>query len=476
MVSIQKVDNAIRFTFENSSFYLYNDGTVNVPLNALTLVLDEADMANFVKASSNDNLFSIPMSELSQFADKAALQSWFEENAYGGGGITPEEVAEMIDEAVAPVEDDIETIADDINEKEEVVARALTDLHENKQDKLTAGSGITISGNVISAEGGVVVDPTLDSGSTNPVANSAITAGIAEKVDNIRTITSVDTNNKPIGIINQQKGNSGTGKALFGSINGVRILQGNDIYNVNHFSLVETSAITTSMTSSSTNAQVPSAKAVYDELQAKQGTLTAGSGISIANDVISVTGGGGSVTVDPALDSGSTNPVANSAITQAIDAKQDLLYNYTEDINEAKITFEADGLTTGETTFNSTGIDVYSLNDDSVYKTEAALTVLTGATQLYYSNYSYGDDASTQTGNFEFSTAENGLWVSVVDENGQTDFRVEPSGATINDDAIVTDSRLDGLSFVRCTQAEYDALVQGGTVDADTLYVITNVV
>lgn len=268
MVSIQKVDNAIRFTFESSSFYLYNDGTVNVPLNALTLVLDEADMANFVKASSNDNLFSIPMSELSQFADKAALQEWFEENAYGGGGLTPEEVAEMIDEAVAPVEDDIETIADDINEKEEVVARALTDLHENKQDKLTAGSGITISGNVISAEGGaqVTVDPSLDSGSTNPVANSAITAGIAEKVDNIRTITSVDTNNKPIGIINQQKGNSGTGKALFGSINGVRILQGSDIYNVNHFNLVETSAITSSMTASSTNAQVPSAKAVYDQL------------------------------------------------------------------------------------------------------------------------------------------------------------------------------------------------------------------
>lgn len=293
MVSIEKVDNAIRFTFEQSSFYLYNDGTVNVPLNALTLVLDEADMANFVKASSNDNLFSIPMSELSQFADKAALQSWFEENAYGGGGITPEEVAEMIDEAVAPVEDDIETIADDINEKEEVVARALTDLHENKldvsaytptdlsqywtsaqteaaistatsgkQDTLTAGSGISINNDVIS----VTVDPTLDSGSTNPVANSAITAGIAEKVDNIRTITSVDTNNKPIGIINQQKGNSETGKALFGSINGVRILQGSDIYNVNHFNLVETSAITTSMTASSTNAQVPSAKAVYDQL------------------------------------------------------------------------------------------------------------------------------------------------------------------------------------------------------------------
>lgn len=292
MVSIQKVDNAIRFTFENSSFYLYNDGTVNVPLNALTLVLDEADMANFVKASSNDNLFSIPMSELSQFADKAALQSWFEENAYGGGGITPEEVAEMIDEAVAPVEDDIETIADDINEKEEVVARALTDLHENKldvsaytptdlsqywtsaqteaaistatsgkQDTLTAGSGISINNDVIS----VTVDPTLDSGSTNPVANSVITNGFnaytlkANNEDGIKRYFYVSSPASPYG-----------GQAIWNfSINGRCPLSqqtGGSNTAIDKFKLVETSAITSSITASSTNAQVPSAKAVYDQL------------------------------------------------------------------------------------------------------------------------------------------------------------------------------------------------------------------
>lgn len=362
MVSIQKVDNAIRFTFENSSFYLYNDGTVNVPLNALTLVLDEADMANFVKASSNDNLFSIPMSELSQFADKAALQSWFEENAYGGsGGITPEEVAEMIDEAVAPVEDDIETIADDINEKEEVVARALTDLHENKLD--------------VSA------------------------------------------------------------------------------YTPTDLSQYWTSAQTEAAISTATSG--------------KQDTLTAGSGISINNDVISVT-------VDPTLDSGSTNPVANSAITQAIDAKQDLLSHYTEDYNEAKITFEADGLTTGETTFQAGGFDTYGTFEDGDDKYEASLNISDRTVSLYYAHLS--GETTLESGNLDFSSDANGLSVDVGDENDTTLFKVQPSGATINDDAIVTDSRLDGLSFVRCTQAEYDALVQGGTVDADTLYVITNVV
>ena len=54
---------------------------------------------------------------------------------------------------------------------------------------------------------------------------------------------------------------------------------------------------------------------------ATQPKLSAGTGISIdANNVISTTGGG-SITIDPTLDSGSTNPVANSAITTAINEK-----------------------------------------------------------------------------------------------------------------------------------------------------------
>ena len=66
--------------------------------------------------------------------------------------------------------------------------------------------------------------------------------------------------------------------------------------------------------------------AVTQEISAavsgKQDTLTAGSGISIVNNVISATGGGGGI-VDPTLSSGSSNPVANSAITEALNDKLD---------------------------------------------------------------------------------------------------------------------------------------------------------
>ena len=34
--------------------------------------------------------------------------------------------------------------------------------------------------------------------------------------------------------------------------------------------------------------------------------------------------------------------------------------------------------------------------------------------------------------------------------------------------------KFGGLKLTKVTQAEYDALVQGGTVDANTVYFITN--
>lgn len=48
------------------------------------------------------------------------------------------------------------------DEDEEVTAAALNDLNENKQDKLSAGTGISISGNVISATGGSGGNPTVE--------------------------------------------------------------------------------------------------------------------------------------------------------------------------------------------------------------------------------------------------------------------------------------------------------------------------
>lgn len=110
--------------------------------------------------------------------------------------------------------------------------------------------------------GSITVDPSLDSGSTNPVANSAITTAFntytafKDSLSGTVRYWSWKTPNYPYG--NVVLWNFAiNGKCPLSQENRVN----SDIWQ---FNLVDTSAITTSISSSSTDSQVPSAKAVYD--------------------------------------------------------------------------------------------------------------------------------------------------------------------------------------------------------------------
>lgn len=157
---------------------------------------------------------------------------------------------------------------------------AITAATSTKQDTLVSGTNIkTINGETLLGEGNITIeggsggsitiDPSLDSGSTNPVANSAITNAINSKMDEVNfanfygdkysaglkgyyydSQTETQTEKFNWGMVWQSDGSIG-----FDS-NG----------NLAVFNKLDTSAITTSVTSSSTDAQVPSAKAVYDQL------------------------------------------------------------------------------------------------------------------------------------------------------------------------------------------------------------------
>ena len=205
MITLTKNGNAIVFTFEDNAHYLF-DGTIEVPVNSLTLITDNSQMATFKKSASNDVFISATYAELGM--SKSELESWFKENACGstgGGGVTSGEVETMIETSLEDYYDidevdaalaakantattysktDVDTaLAAKANTattySKTEVDNAITAATSTKQDTLIAGSGITISGNVISATGGgVTVDPSLNSGSTNPVANSAITQAI----------------------------------------------------------------------------------------------------------------------------------------------------------------------------------------------------------------------------------------------------------------------------------------------------------
>lgn len=84
MVNIQKVDNAIVFSFSDSDFYLYGTGSISVPLNSLSLYIDESDMITYKKANSNDIFVSVPIDQ-TNFSSKADAIDFYKENCVGGG-------------------------------------------------------------------------------------------------------------------------------------------------------------------------------------------------------------------------------------------------------------------------------------------------------------------------------------------------------------------------------------------------------
>lgn len=103
MITLNASGSSVTFTFDGNSTYL-NDGTITVPKNSLALIADESDMVTFRKAASNDIFVSANIAEFGMTKDE--LIAWYKANMVssgggGGGGVTPEEVEEMIDEAVS---------------------------------------------------------------------------------------------------------------------------------------------------------------------------------------------------------------------------------------------------------------------------------------------------------------------------------------------------------------------------------------
>ena len=96
MVTLTKSGDTIQFTFSSCPHYL-NDGTISVPVNSLTLVVDESDMVTFRKSASNDIFVSTLITEFGM--SKAQLIDWYKSNMVGGGGISEDEVNALISAA-----------------------------------------------------------------------------------------------------------------------------------------------------------------------------------------------------------------------------------------------------------------------------------------------------------------------------------------------------------------------------------------
>ena len=140
------------------------------------------------------------------------------------------------------------------------------------------------------------IDSTLSSTSTNPIQNKVVYNALAGKQDKLI---------------------AGTGISISGNTISCTVSGGSG------------GSVTVDSTMSPTSTNPVQNKVVYTALAGKQDKLTAGTGISISGNTISctVSGGGGTVTVDSALSGTSTNPVQNKVIYTALQNKQDKI-NY----------------------------------------------------------------------------------------------------------------------------------------------------
>ena len=191
MITFEKQENGVLFTFENSDKYLYGDGTILVPFNSLAVIQDESDMITLRKSASWDIFLSGRFDTDFDFSTKqdavdALKEALFDET---GGGVTEEEVEQMIEEATSGIPSsqvieqlrtDVNAVSGEVDTLQDNVAginniltahTANTNIHVTsaeksnwnaKQDALTAGEHITISGNVISADGNNIVELTQD--------------------------------------------------------------------------------------------------------------------------------------------------------------------------------------------------------------------------------------------------------------------------------------------------------------------------
>lgn len=313
MIQIVKNGNVAAILFTGSDFYLFNSGQIIVPLNSLSMVVDESDMATFRKASNNDLLFSAKISKITMGGTqltKANAKTLFDSilaGPTGGGGFRFVSVETLPTTGENGV---IYLVPEGDDSCEEYVWLA----DEQRYEKLgfeTDLTGYVNSGNfetyLEESQGFGVLDTEVYmlSGdvSTLSGAVSANTASIANK-QNARTQGTITKtqDNYTLDLSFEILLSAYTSGA------DVILQQGN---NDRVFQLVKVAR--DEMTFTYTNAEdgyiegftVTSADTlqhfVYDistKLLDKQDTLTAGEGIRLQNNVISVTGSTGYVTTE----------------------------------------------------------------------------------------------------------------------------------------------------------------------------------
>ena len=571
MVTLQKFgDSAVKFVFTDSDHYLFGTGEVTVPVNSLSLILDESDMVTFSKASTGDPYITF-RADNSNLGTKAAIETFYKNNmvSSGGGGsvsgdvYTKSETDEKIAEAtsgkadtsavtadiaaavsgLAPysaVTEDIDdaledyydkdeidaafssvteseqvtaTALNDLNDRadtiEQVTAIALNDLNDNKQDALvyytedtenkeavitvedtdftstTTVNSATIDLSVESEDSGthyngyasvgdagiqMGYDKSTGSDETDAHSNLNVEDGIisAEVYANEET-TTVNIYQDGVTINNEKVA---TEQYVDAAVSGKADTSAVTAISDSLTGYVQTSAITTSVTSGSTDSEIPTAKAVYDAVGQGGGggvTYSAGTNISIdTGNTISCTL---PITATTANNSGIiVNKNNNSAGTRAFAGGEGSNASGTDSFAFGAATTASStgatavGFKTTASVYSSFACgkwnDMANANTGEVFGSSGN-TVFAVGNGWKQNDWSSGN----ATKHNALDVRQNGdIYIADVDETTHSNY-YEKSMKRLQD--------YIQIKMVQISQADYDALVSGGTTDSSTLYIIT---
>lgn len=325
---------------------------------------------------------------------------------------------------------DVATLSGEVSDMGEVTARALNDLQANKQDTLSAGTNITISGNVISATGG--------GGGGNPTVE--LTQAEYDALVSAGTV-SADT----------------------------------------YYIITDATAptITSAVTSASTDSQIPTAKAVYDAIPTggTGGSYSAGTNISIANDTISCT-------LPISVERNNIKLFAGGAVDS--NCSYNIIFGENNNLSS---------MGTGNLPkYNA----IFGHNNNAYFKSSSQGSFIAGGYNVAWlkpvshitmfgykntvtNNYETAQGAwnNSVSGSSTFGNSGNTLFSvgNGTDDNARHNaFEIRQNGDIYCNNGT-SDVKLQDyiqIKLQQITQADYDALVQAGTVDASTLYVVVN--
>lgn len=271
-IQLSKNGNAVKFDFDDNSHYL-NDGTIEVPVNSLTLVTDESNMFTFKKAASDDIFISGLYSEIGM--SKAELIAWYKDNmvgSTGGGGVTSGDVQTMIDESISGLAESsavTEEISEAVSGKADTSA-VTQSINAAVSGKADTSDVATVSGNVQTLSGQVETDEKVTATALVDLDNRKLDASAYTPTDlsnyYTKSQTNTQINNATEGLLNASTFNT------YSASTDARLAEDEEV------------------TSAALNE-------LNEALSGKQDTLIAGSGITIdsANTISCTVEGGGGV-------------------------------------------------------------------------------------------------------------------------------------------------------------------------------------